>query len=44
MKKFAVPNGGNEKVFGLEERVALNKDIKHDVVTPRDLAINGRKI
>ena len=33
--------GDKVQSLGLEERIALNKDIKHGVVTARDWAING---
>ena len=33
--------GDKVQSLGLEERIALNKDIKHDVVTAQDWAVNG---
>ena len=33
--------GDKAQSLGLEERIALNKDIKHDGVTAQDWAVNG---
>ena len=41
--KKTTPAGEDGESFDLEERIALNRRIRHDVVTAKDWAVNGER-